>query len=82
MNQIVSFASMRPRRVRGTHVSVGDTLYAIQDIRSRLYFIWCYTQLDQAEFIAGRVSPKDATDIAANWRRSKNELTASGRRGG
>jgi hypothetical protein len=42
--------------------------YAIYNQPTGLYFIWSYTDFDFAQAIAGRISPGNAQDRAANWR--------------
>lgn len=63
---IQSFKARAPRKVRGTDIKEGDTLYAIR--RGNLYFIWSYLHREMAEWINARLAnPADATDRAANW---------------
>jgi hypothetical protein len=73
-NRLVTLSSLRDRRVRNTDVKIGDPIYAIQDVKTRLYFIWAYTDIKMAEWIRTRVTPGSDTDIAANWRRKVGEV--------
>jgi len=75
MNRIIEFSSPKRRRVRGTNIKIGTTLYAVQDTHTRLYFIWAYTDRPTAEWIATRVHPDSPADISANWRHDKAQLT-------
>lgn len=70
---LVKFTARKARKVRGTDIAVGDTLYAIK--KGNYYFIWAYLHKDMAEWIDGRVEPKPGVDIEANWRRSLDQLT-------
>ena len=56
------------------------TLYAIQDEKTGLYFIWCYSDKKFATQMSYRISPVDEKDINANWRSSIRELVKSDRR--
>lgn len=75
---VIAFTARKRRKVRGTHVEVGDTLYAVK--KGDLFFIWAYVHRDMAEEIDRRVSPGNRTDIAANWRHSLEELTPTATR--
>ena len=75
---IVQFTATKARKCRGTDVKVGDTLYAVR--KGDLYFVWSYLDRASAEKIDLRVSPGDATDVAANWRNSPHETTPTARR--
>lgn len=79
MNRVISFASPVSRKVRGTNVRKGQTIYAIQDTHTGLFWIWCYTDRAYAKRIANRVHPDGPTDIAANWRFSRLQLSATDR---
>jgi hypothetical protein len=72
-SMLVKFTARKARKVRGTDIAVGDTLYAIK--KGRYYFIWAYLDKDMAEWIDGIVKPKPGVNIAANWRQSLDQLT-------
>ena len=74
---IVEFKAFRPRKVRGTDVVEGQTLYAVW--KHGLLFIWAYADREMAEYIDGRAKPESENDIAANWRRNLRDLVATGR---
>jgi len=75
VNKIVQYSANANRKVRGTDVKKGDQLFAIQDIDTRLFFIWAYTSREMAEMISKRVSPQSEADRQANWRRYLVQLT-------
>lgn len=74
---IVPFESHCDRRVRGTSIRKGQTLYAIR--KRGLYFIWAYSNLEMAQSIDRDVEIGDDTDRAANWRRSLDQLIPTDR---
>ena len=73
---IVAFTAKKARKVRGTDIKAGDTLYAIR--KNGMYFIWCYIDAEFAKKIDEKATPGNATDISANWRHSLDELVPSG----
>lgn len=79
-NIVVPFRAPARRNVRGTKVEAGQTAFAIQDQKTRLYFIWAYSDETYANKIASRVKPESEVDIQANWRRTLERLTISDRR--
>jgi hypothetical protein len=73
-NRVVTFQSNQRRKVRGTDVMPGDTLYAVQDTNTNYYFIWAYTNKEQAEYISRIARIENETDLGANWRRKLDQL--------
>lgn len=79
MNDVISFINKKARKVRGTYVRAGQTLYAVYNADFNLFWIWAYTDRDFAQTIANRIKPGEASDIAANWRKHTEELTPTAR---
>lgn len=80
---IITHISSRDRKVRGTDIKTGDTLYAIEKIFDgfRLYFIWAYSDKAMAEYIDSKLDgPTSQADRQANWRVSLTALTPTGKR--
>jgi hypothetical protein len=66
---LVEYKVKTARKVRGTDVAEGQTLYAVQ--KGDLFFIWSYTKRDSAVYIDEKTSgPESKADEAANWRRN------------
>ena len=78
--KVVSYIAYRPRHVRGTNVKLGQTLYALRDTDTQLYFIWAYSDESFARIMANRVTPGNTVDRQANWRSDKAQLVASDRK--
>ena len=74
---IVEFKAFLPRKVRGTNVAAGDTLYAVR--KAGLFFIWAYADREMAEYIDGRAKLEGQADTSANWRRNLRDLVVTGR---
>ena len=75
---IITYTARAARKVRGTNVEKGQTLYAIQ--KNNLYFIWSYSDLAFAKLMDGKLSgPEDNRDRGANWRKNLDDLCPSGR---
>lgn len=77
--KVIHYKAPATRIVNGTTIAKGQNLYAIQDVRSGLLFIWSYLNKDYAERIAKRVKPSDKFEITYNWRKTIRELTPSDR---
>ena len=75
---IVRYRARHKRHVRGTHVEVGQMLYAVQ--KGPWFFIWAYTNEQTAVKIDRKLGegPTDPAEISANWRRSLEQLIPSG----
>lgn len=67
-NKVVKYKASHARKVRGTDVKKGQTLYAVQNKINGLFFIWSYTSKEQAEAIAAKVGIDGVADEMANWR--------------
>lgn len=66
---------------RGTNaVEPGTVLYAIQDVKTNMYFIWCYTNKAFAERMLTRINIGSDVDRDANWRYDLDDLVHSDRK--
>lgn len=54
--------------------------YAIKNEDTGLWWIWCYVDRDFAHDMLAKVWPHEASDRAANWRASSDQLSLSRRR--
>jgi len=79
-NELRVFNAFRSRKVRGTEIKQGDTLYAIYNRDYRLYFIWCYKDKEFARKVMEKVEPVSEADIQANWRRKMDQLVPTERK--
>lgn len=77
---IVEFKALARRKVRGTHVEIGQPLYAIK--QRGLYYFWAYASKRMA--IAMDIVRESGWDSDAdrdfNWRTSLDQLRATGRK--
>lgn len=76
-NVIKPYVLSKGMKVQGTDVKAGETVFAIFNVQTQLFFIWSFTSEEYARKIAGRVVPEDHGDIANNWRNTTDELTIS-----
>ena len=70
---IVEFKSFMKRKVRGTNIELGQTLFAVA--KNDYFFYWCYSDKATAEAIDRKLTgPTSQVDREANWRRDLREL--------
>lgn len=76
---IQAYQARVARKVRGTSVTEGQTLYAVR--KAGLFFIWSYSDKTFAEAMDAKLEgPKDKADREANWRDSLAQLKPSDRK--
>lgn len=79
--RVVPFKTTTERRAYRNRRKIvpGETCYAVQDEKTKLYFAWSYTNESFARQMIDRVTIDGPTDRAFNWKRDVQDTTVSSR---